>query len=469
MSAEQERYGHVPRHARIMALSTLASLHVFALSAGAAVVKFTPERAPEPRPAAVTGRAPVLTSAVRPAAGTAAPVPDPAALSRRLVPLLAGADTRIGAVVTDVATGRVLFASRADEPATPASTTKLVTSVAALATLGPAHRITTRTVRGSDGGVVLVGGGDPTLTARPSRKQGLEYASLPELAWQTATALKASGVRRVRVDYDVSAYRGPRAAYGWKPNYLPDGELAPLSALTVDRGRRAPGVSKGNGRVSNPAASATAAFAKLLTRYGVTARAGRSTTAPAQAVQLGAVRSPTAAELVEHLMTESDNDVAEAMARQVALKTGRPGTFADASQAVMQTLAALGVRGGIRVNDGSGLSTANRITPAALASVLALAASPDHPRLRAAITGMPVAGFSGTLAPRYKTPSSRGGAGVVRAKTGTLNGVSTLAGIAHDADGRVLAFAFMMGDGKGPVDPGRLDRLAAAVASCGCR
>jgi PBP4 family serine-type D-alanyl-D-alanine carboxypeptidase len=202
----------------------------------------------------------------------------------------------------------------------------------------------------------------------------------------------------------------------------------------------------------------------------VPAREGRSTTAPPQAVQLGQVQSPTVAELVEHLMTESDNDVAEAMVRQVALKAGRPGTFADASAAVMGVLAGLGVRGGILVNDGSGLSTANRITPAALASVISLAASPGRPRLRAAITGMPVAGFSGTLdAPRYTAPPSRQGAGVVRAKTGTLDGVSTLAGIAHDADGRVLAFAFMMGDGRGPVDPGRLDRLAAAVASCGCR
>src|SRR5690606_17749426 len=96
-------------------------------------------------------------------------------------------------------------------------------------------------------------------------------------------------------------------------------------------------------------------------------------------------------------------------------------------------------------------------------------AGEKHPELRSVITGLPIAGFSGTLSPpRYTSASSRAGAGMVRAKTGTLAGVSTLAGLAYDADGRLLAFAFMAGDGKGPVDPGKLDRLAAAVAACGC-
>jgi D-alanyl-D-alanine carboxypeptidase/D-alanyl-D-alanine-endopeptidase (penicillin-binding protein 4) len=135
----------------------------------------------------------------------------------------------------------------------------------------------------------------------------------------------------------------------------------------------------------------------------------------------------------------------------------------------MAELARLGVDDGVRVDDGSGLSTRNRITPLALARIAALAASGRYPRLRAAITGMPVAGFTGTLAaPRYTDSRTVAGAGVVRAKTGTLSGVSTLAGVAHDADGRLLAFAFMLGDGKGPVDRGRLDLLAASVAACGC-
>ncbi|GAA2405750.1 D-alanyl-D-alanine carboxypeptidase/D-alanyl-D-alanine-endopeptidase [Actinomadura vinacea] len=462
----------MPKQATGLALSTLSLLTVFTASAGLAVAKLTPQRHLVPQPPAVAERATVRTGAVLPAAGTGARAPDPAVLARSLGPLLADAGAPISAAVTDAATRRPLFAAGADRPATPASTTKLVTSVAALAALGPAHRIATRTVRGGDGEVVLVGGGDPTVTTRPTQKpqEDPAFASLADLARQTAAALRAVGAREVRVDYDVSAYQGPATAHGWKPNYLPDGEVAPVSALTVDEGRVAPGDPSRDQRVSDPPAAATAAFARLLTREGVTARPGRRTTAPRGAAALGTVLSPTAAELVEHLMTHSDNDVAEAMVRQVAIKMGRPGSFDAGAQAVTQVLAGLGVPGGIRVNDGSGLSTANQITPAALAEVVSLAAAPDRPRLRAAITGMPVAGFSGTLdAPRYTLPGSRAGAGAVRAKTGTLAGVSTLAGVAHDADGRVLAFAFMMGDGRDAVDPAVLDRLAAVLATCGCR
>jgi D-alanyl-D-alanine carboxypeptidase/D-alanyl-D-alanine-endopeptidase (penicillin-binding protein 4) len=386
--------------------------------------------------------------------------------------LIGGPQAKINAVVIDVATGRPLFEWRADRPATPASTTKLMTSAAALASVGPTHRITTQVVRGAGGGIVLVGGGDPTLTALPARPDPGHppFASLQDLARQTAAALKTSGVGGgVRVDYDTSAYQGPRTAAGWKPNYLPDGEVAPVTALTVDEGRVAPSDPSKKTRVADPPVMAAKQFARLLSRYGVNASVGRATVAPKGAERLGGVQSPPMSALVEHLLTHSDNDVAEAVARQVAMKLGRPATFADAAQAVQQVVARLGVAQGVSVNDGSGLSPRNRISPTALARLVSLAAGKDHPELRSVITGLPIAGFSGTLSPpRYSVAASRAGAGVVRAKTGTLAGVSTLAGVAYDADGRLLAFAFMAGDGKGPVDPGKLDQLAAAIAACGC-
>ncbi|MFI0372014.1 D-alanyl-D-alanine carboxypeptidase/D-alanyl-D-alanine-endopeptidase [Actinomadura sp. 1N219] len=417
-----------------------------------------------------------LVRAPAPAALSAADLadgrpPNTSALAGRLSALIGGPRAKLSAVVIDVATRRPLFEWRADRPATPASTTKLVTSVAALASVGPAHRITTQVVRGTGGGIVLVGGGDPTLTVLPARPDAGHppYASLLDLARQTATTLKASGAGRVRVDYDTSAYQGPRTAAGWKPNYVPDGEVAPVTALAVDEGRVAPSDPSKKTRVSDPAAAAAKQFARLLSKYGVSAKVGRSTVAQKGAVRLGAVQSPPMSALVEHLLTESDNDVAEAVARQVAMKLGRPATFADAAQAVQQVLAQLGVAQGVLVNDGSGLSTRNRISPIALAHLVSIAAGEKHPELRSAITGLPIAGFSGTLSPpRYTGATSRAGAGMVRAKTGTLAGVSTLAGLAYDVDGRLLAFALMAGDGKGPVDPGKLDQLAAAIASCGC-
>ncbi|WP_344266191.1 D-alanyl-D-alanine carboxypeptidase/D-alanyl-D-alanine endopeptidase [Actinomadura napierensis] len=457
---------------RSLAVLSLSLLNVFALAAGLAVAKLTPERHLSPQPPSVAGRDLVRASAEIPAADPAGGrMPAAQALAGRLSAVIGGPQAKINAVVVDAKTGRALFEQRADQPATPASTTKLATTVAALATVGPSHRITTQVVRGTGGGIVLVGGGDPTLTALPARADAGHppYASLLDLAKQTATALKASGVTRVRVDYDASAYQGPRTAAGWKPNYLPEGELAPVTALTVDEGRVSPADPSKRSRVADPPSVAAGIFARLLTRDGVAAKAGRKATAQQGAARLGAVQSPPLSALIEHLLTESDNDVAEAVARQVALKLGRPATFADAAQAVRQTLAKLGVTQGVSVNDGSGLSPRNRITPLALARIIALAADPAHPQLRSVITGLPIAGFSGTLKPpRYTVAASQGGAGVVRAKTGTLAGVSTLAGLTYDADGRLLTFAFMAGDGKGPVDPGKLDQLAAAVATCGC-
>ncbi|WP_242613894.1 D-alanyl-D-alanine carboxypeptidase/D-alanyl-D-alanine endopeptidase [Actinomadura roseirufa] len=472
MSAEWEGDGHVPGRGRVLAVLSLSLLNVFTAAAGLAVVKLTPDRHLAPQPPGVAARDLVQAAApIPPADSASARTPSPSVLAARLGPLIGGPKAKVNAVVIDAVTRRPLFEQRAGQPATPASTTKLATTVAALASVGPQHRIVTQVVRGSGGGVVLVGGGDPTLTALPPRGDAGHppYASLAELARQTATALKTSGLRRVRVDYDASLYQGPRAASSWKPNYLPDGELAPVSALTVDEGRLSPADPTKKGRVGDPPAAAAALFARMLAKNGVVAKAGRATAAPQGAARLGAVQSPPLSALVEHLLTDSDNDVAEAVARQVAVKLGRPASFAGAAQAVRQVLSTLGVAEGVLVNDGSGLSPRNRISPVALARIVSLAAGPERPDLRAVITGLPVAGFSGTLRPpRYTVPASQAGAGTVRAKTGTLAGVSTLAGVAHDADGRLLAFAFMAGDGKGPVDPGMLDRLAAAVASCGC-
>ena len=122
------------------------------------------------------------------------------------------------------------------------------------------------------------------------------------------------------------------------------------------------------------------------------------------------------------------------------------------------------------MSDGSGLSTHNRISPAALAKVLSIAAARGHDDYRAVLTGLPIGGFSGTLANRYRSGSVAEAAGDVRAKTGTLNGVSTLAGIAYDADGRLLVYAFMASRFRSglPAAEAALDRLAATVAGCGC-
>ena len=133
-------------------------------------------------------------------------------------------------------------------------------------------------------------------------------------------------------------------------------------------------------------------------------------------------------------------------------------------------LTALGVPlGGTRLADASGLSSQDVIPAEVLTRLLVLASSPEHPELRSVVSGLPVAGFTGTLDNRYDTGGEEAGLGVVRAKTGSLSTVNTLAGLVVDRDGRLLVFAFMS-NGSGSVDSSRsaLDLLAGRVAVCGC-
>ena len=107
-----------------------------------------------------------------------------------------------------------------------------------------------------------------------------------------------------------------------------------------------------------------------------------------------------------------------------------------------------------------------------LGRVLVLASSADHPELRPLLTGLAVAGFTGSLEPpRFAATATQWAAGLVRAKTGTLTGVSALAGTVEDVSGRQLAFVFVA-DRVRPGDTlaarAALDRLATAVAGCGC-
>lgn len=198
----------------------------------------------------------------------------------------------------------------------------------------------------------------------------------------------------------------------------------------------------------------------------------RGTAAPA-ARELATVSSPPVAELVERMLRLSDNDTAEALARHLALRSGWPATFAAGADAVRRVVEGLGVPpGSIVLADGSGLSRDDRVQPAAVTRLLVLAAGPAHPELRPVVTGLPVAGFAGTLVDRFRTGPPAVAAGVVRAKTGTLEDVSALAGIVVDADNRLLAF-----DLTADAVPGRsvsraerlLDRAVAALAGCGCR
>jgi D-alanyl-D-alanine carboxypeptidase/D-alanyl-D-alanine-endopeptidase (penicillin-binding protein 4) len=406
--------------------------------------------------------APVLA-----ALSSKAPGPDAAKLASILNPLVAssalGADAE--AQVVDVATGDVLYDRNAGTPVTPASTTKLLTSVATLMTLDPQQTLTTTVVAGaSPGEVVLVGGGDPTLSRTSPSKDYPGAASVADLAAQIKAALPGTPITKITVD--GSLYSGPTVASGWGTGDAPSSYAAPMTAAMVDGGRINSG---GTERSGSPAADAGQALAGAL---GVPRSVVTQGTAPAGAKTLATVHSAPVARIVEQALSASDNVLAEALARQVAIARHLPVSFDGSARAVVAALKDAGVdTTGVVLADGSGLTRANRIPPRLLVSLVSGAAGNGKlSRASAVLSGLSVAGYDGTLATRGDdNPQTAPGA--VRAKTGTLLGVHALAGTVLTHDGRLLAFAVIAGNAAASdaVAEGALDQVASTLAGCGCR
>ena len=417
-----------------------------------------------------------------------APVPAGAALAARLNGTLKpdGAGTFTG-IVQDAATGQVLFERGADEARVPASNMKLLTAGAALRVLGPDHRFSTRVVAGpTPGSVVLTGGGDVLLgTGESAPGAVLGRAGLATLAEATVHALKAGGVTgAVSVRLDDSLFSGPSLSKAWSPEDVAAGEMAPLYPLALNSARFDPAKTTGP-RPQDAAMTAAEAFAARLTAAAAAAglsvapgvaridpgSAADSAPDSAHAKVLAEVQSATVGQQVDFMLQTSDNYLAEVMGRMTALGAGRPGSSNDAIAAVLAQVRDMGVpTDTLRAADVSGLALANRVSARQLTDVVRAMTSGTDTRLRAALAGFPVAGLTGTLGNRYTDAASAAGAGLVRAKTGTLNTVIALSGYVVDADGRLLAFSFV-GNGltPGAANKAALDRSAAVLAGCGCR
>jgi D-alanyl-D-alanine carboxypeptidase/D-alanyl-D-alanine-endopeptidase (penicillin-binding protein 4) len=386
-----------------------------------------------------------------------------------------------GAVVLDAATGETLFDRGGDVGRTPASVTKLITAAAALIALEPQTRLETTVVAGdAPGELVLVGGGDPTLTSTPPDGDApLGRTSLRALAGATVEALRADAIPPpvVSVRVDDSLFEGPSVSPDWEERYVSNGEIAPVSALSVDGGRLD---ASRNARADDPGLAAGEAFAELLVEAGLDVE-GEVTrgVAPRGAPTLASLASPPVSALVEEMLLTSDNDIAEALYRLAAIARDEPATFQGAAAAATGVLTELGIpTQDLDLRDGSGLAQSSRVAPQTVVALLAVAADEEHPELRSMLTGLPVAGFTGTLAARFDADADADasgepapGAGVVRAKTGTLRDVSALAGVVEDADGRALIFALLADDLAGGPLAARdaLDAASGALAGCGCR
>ena len=448
------------RRVRGEAFVTLALLNIFVLIAGFVTLDMIEAR---PLPAAPN---PVTdaegAASVDPAASTPA---DPDRIADALDDPMStsGFEDGLSGYVVDGVTGETLFERDADTAAVPASTTKIATAIAALSTAGPDHRLTTEVhLDPGEGRVVLRGAGDATLTETADTAAYPQVATLKELAESTAEALEGEGMDSVSLGYDDSHFTGSDTGPGWKPTYITEGSTAAAHALLLDGGRVDPDVST---REQDPPRAAADAFATQLEEAGIEVE-GDPSEGEASGEVLAEIESAPVSDLVEFMMLASDNNMAESLGRLAALELGEEPDFAGAAAATHQVLDDLGVEG-VELSDNSGLSPENRITPRALVEMVQLAGDPEHPDLDAAVTGLPTAHATGTLAGRYSEYSdSHGGAGLVRGKTGTLDGVSSLAGTVHDQEGNVFVYAFVA-NVDGATGP-QLDTFAAALSECGC-
>ncbi|MFJ6110339.1 D-alanyl-D-alanine carboxypeptidase/D-alanyl-D-alanine-endopeptidase [Dietzia maris] len=420
---------------------------------------------------AVVGAPAQTTAELNPglhAADDSAPLPDPAALEEILGPLAASpAVGDLTASVVDDATGQVLWERRPRDAKVPASTTKLLTAVAALSRLPGDTRVDTVLARGAEPDtLVVVPGGDPTMSG--GAEPGPLFPGAATLT-QAADVVRDAGLTPARIVVDPGPYTGPRLGRGWPPSEIPAGNIAPIEAWMLDSGRLDP-ADEYSPRTTEPALAAGRALAREL---GVDPERVRVASDPVETTEeLGRVSSAELTDRLRSMLVHSDNVLAEAICREVALDRDPdgPADFAAGTAAVLDTLTERGLdMSGVRLDDCSGMSNGNRISAAVLTDVLRTASALDATReMRDLLDTLPVAAGSGTLVDRFTGPAAAG-AGWVRAKTGTLAGTSTLAGSVTSTDGRTMSFALLSSGTDPAVARPVLDRIAAEISACGCR
>jgi len=387
----------------------------------------------------------VLAAALAPAAQAAGPEATVRALDRQMRHAGSGS----GAFVMDLETGAELYSSAPDVPRIPASVNKLYTTSAALLDYGADGQLVTEVLgaRPLDeegvvrGNLYLRGGGDPTFGPAESRR--------------LARVLAGSGLTGVtgRVIGDESRFDALRG--GPASSFRTSIWVGPLSALSFNRGRT---VGRGSRFQSAPARYAAERFAAALERRGVeVGRAARSGVAPPEAVVLGEWASPRIGVLAGQINRPSDNFMAETLLKALGADHGGAGSTATGTAVVRRAAARFGAHP--QMVDGSGLSRGNLTTPRDVVELLAgMDASEAAAPLR---TSLAVAGRSGTLSRRMRRTAALDRC---RAKTGTLIGVSALAGYCDGRGGARTAFAFLMnGVTVGGAHPLQ-DRMAAALA-----
>ena len=357
----------------------------------------------------------------------------------------------------------------------PASTMKTLTAAAVLSRIDPAEKFVTE-VRAKAaplngvlaGDLWLVGGGDPLL-------ETIEYTNSQQHDPETATSfdklvadIVATGITQVSggVIGDARRYDTERVRDTWKKNYVTDGEVGPIGGLMIDDNFSIVNTRKTRVAATNAPADAAQLLRSKLETAGITfvnPSIGADATMPkaveAAPIVLASISSAPVGELVREMLSWSDNTTAEMLIKELGFRSTGNGSWTDGLAAVQSSLRAQGVTlDGLTMVDGSGLDRANRVTCEVLLSTV------RSQRVDGAFfKGLAVMGEYGTLRKRLRDSPAQG---IVHAKTGSLNGVSSLTGFAQTADQTEAHFAMVFNELASTADGVRAsDALAQSIVA----
>lgn len=404
-----------------------------------------------------------------------------------------GPGNRRAITVLDALTGKSLAERNSDRLMTPASTTKLLAAAAIATGLDAEGTFTTRVVTGPESDqVVIVAGGDMLLgdgAGDPDSVAG--HAGLGDLAAQTAVALRSGTTEDgaatqapagpFTVALDLSHVPGPHAMPTWSEHWVQEG----WAGRIVQLGRATDRALPYDPSPSSPEQEVARVFREALAEQGIEvvgagdedASAEQVEVAP-EATELAAVESAVVRDVLALALATSDNAMVEQLARQAAVADGQGADQESVTAWITRTVTedyGLDLTG-MRIVDASGLSDGTRLSVSVIASVLAAAADGSHPDLQEVLAagGLPIAGYTGTLGNgmRFDLPEQAPAVGNARAKTGSLPGITSLAGTVVTADGRLLVYAIgadQVEEGYGAIEAASaLDTIVAELARCGC-
>jgi len=366
--------------------------------------------------------------------------------------------SQLGLSVYDLSENQYIIQVNADQRMRPASCQKVVTSISALHYLGGEYLLrtqlcTTGEVKANGdltGDVYVIGGMDPMLSK----------ADLREMA----KALQTMGVKRIagKMYVDLSAKDSNPLGWGW----CWDDDYGPLTALTVDKKdtfseewfdalKTCKITVPANARTQAEKVSIDGVLA--LPTNGCLGRA----VCPASAHLVMEV-THTIDQLLEKMMKDSDNIYAESLFYQLAFHTGeKQAGRKQAVRLINALIESLGLHADdYQIADGSGLSLYDYVSPTLLVTLLRYAYG-EKEIIGHLWSSLPVASVDGTLEKRmHGTPASEH----IYAKTGTVNGISSLSGYAKASNGHTLCFSIInQGVSKGSLGRAFQDKVCEVL------